>query len=92
MRIFVSTGEPSGDHHAANLVHALKARVPGVEVVGFGGPRFESAGGMLLFPLVDLAVMWFLRVLLNYHKFVAVVNQADDYFREHRPDAVVLSD
>lgn len=92
MRIFVSTGEPSGDHHAANLVHALKARAPGVEVVGFGGPRFEAAGATLLFPLVDLAVMWFLRVLLNYHKFVAVVNQADDYFRTQRPDAVVLID
>jgi lipid-A-disaccharide synthase len=92
MRIFVSTGEPSGDHHAANLVHALKAREPGVEVVGFGGPRFEAAGGKLLFPLVDLAVMWFLRVLLNYHKFVAVANQAERYFREQKPDAVVLID
>src|SRR5262249_3009179 len=30
--------------------------------------------------------------LLNLHKFIGVVGQADRYFRDHRPDAVVLID
>lgn len=92
MRIFISAGEPSGDLHAANLVQALRRRHPDAEIVGFGGPRLEETGATLLFPLVDLAVMWFLRVLLNLHKFIGVVNLADRYFREHRPDVVVLID
>jgi lipid-A-disaccharide synthase len=92
MRIFISTGEPSGDLHAANLVLALKRRRPGVEVVGFGGPRMAEAGATVLYPLVDLAVMWFLRVLLNVHKFLGVVKQAEREFIEHRPDVVVLID
>ena len=37
MRIFLSTGEPSGDLHAANLIHSLRRLRPEVEVVGFGG-------------------------------------------------------
>lgn len=92
MRIFISTGEPSGDLHAANLIHALRRRWPDAEFVGFGGPCMTEAGATLLFPLVDLAVMWFVRVLLNLHKFIGLVNQADRYFGDHRPDAVVLID
>ncbi len=36
--------------------------------------------------------MWLLRVLLNIHKFLALVSRADRYFRHQRPDAVVLVD
>lgn len=92
MRIFISAGEPSGDLHAANLIHSLRRLRPDTEFVGFGGPRMTEAGAELLYPLVDLAVMWFLKVLLNIHKFLGIVGQADRYFRDHRPDAVVLID
>ncbi|MDR3634158.1 MAG: lipid-A-disaccharide synthase [Isosphaeraceae bacterium] len=92
MRIFISTGEPSGDLHAANLIHSLRRRVPDAEFVGFGGPLMEETGAQVLFPLVDLAVMWFVRVLLNLHKFIGLVSLADRYFRDNRPDAVVLID
>jgi lipid-A-disaccharide synthase len=92
MRFFISTGEPSGDLHAANLVRALRRRLPDAEFEGFGGPHLARAGARVLFPLVDLAVMWFGRVLLNLHKFLAVASLADRHFRHHRPDAVILID
>jgi lipid-A-disaccharide synthase len=92
MRIFLSTGEPSGDLHAANLIHAFRKLRPGVEVVGFGGPKMAEAGGKVLYPLVDLAVMWFLRVLLNLDKFFNLLDEAEREFIENRPDAVVLID
>lgn len=92
MRLFISAGEPSGDVHAANLIRAIRARCPDVEVVGFGGPHMTEAGATLLYPLVDLAVMWFLRVLLNIRTFYRLADQARDYFVRERPDAVVLID
>ncbi len=92
MRIFLSTGEPSGDLHAANLIHSLKRLRPDVEVVGFGGPRMAEAGGKVLYPLVNLAVMWFLRVLLNLNKFFKLLDDAEAEFVKDRPDAVVLID
>ncbi|WP_435010470.1 lipid-A-disaccharide synthase [Tundrisphaera lichenicola] len=92
MRIFLSTGEPSGDLHAANLIHSLRKIRPDVEVVGFGGPKMEAAGAKLLYPLVDLAVMWFVRVLLNINKFFKLLDDADREFIANRPDAVVLID
>ena len=92
MKIFFSAGEPSGDVHGANLIRALRSRRADFEAVGYGGPEMHSAGCDLHADLTSLAVMWFLRVLLNIHKFLALVSRADRYFRHHRPDAVVLID
>ncbi|MGH7193080.1 MAG: lipid-A-disaccharide synthase, partial [Candidatus Saccharimonadales bacterium] len=44
MKIFFSAGEPSGDLHAANLMRALRARMPGAEFMGYGGPEMAAAG------------------------------------------------
>ncbi len=92
MRIFISAGEPSGDLHAANLIEALRARLPEAEFVGFGGPRMSEAGAKLLYPLVNLAIMWFLNVFLNIVTFIRLICRADRYFRDQKPDAVVLID
>ena len=92
MKIFFSAGEPSGDLHAANLIRQLRKLRPDVECVGYGGPEMAAAGCTLHADLTALAVMWFLRVLLNLHKFLALASRADRYFRHQRPDAVVLVD
>jgi lipid-A-disaccharide synthase len=92
MRIFISAGEPSGDLHAANLIHSLRRNVPDAVFLGYGGPRMAEAGATVLFPLVDLAVMWFLNVFLNIATFIRLVFQADRLFRDDKPDAVVLID
>ena len=92
MRIFISAGEPSGDHHAANLIHALRRRLPDAEFVALGGPEVQKAGAQLLYPLIQLAVMWFGRVILNFHKFLAIGSLVDRHFANHRPDVVILID
>lgn len=92
MRVFLSAGEPSGDHHAAALVQSLKRRRPDVECVGLGGPCMADAGCRLVADLTQLAVMWFLRVLLNIHRFVDLARRAERSFLDARPDVCVLVD
>ncbi|MHC4403682.1 MAG: lipid-A-disaccharide synthase [Planctomycetota bacterium] len=92
LRIFFSAGEPSGDLHGANLIRELGRRCGRLEAVGYGGPRMAEAGCRLHADLTVLAVMWFLRAILNLHKFWGLVTRADRYFRHQRPDAVVLID
>ena len=101
MKIFFSVGEPSGDLHGANLINELRSRGKPAgnqqaggewEFVGYGGPRMAAAGAKLHEDLTQLAIMWFLRVLLNLHKFIGLARRAERYFEEHRPDAVVLID
>lgn len=92
MRVFLSAGEPSGDHHAALLVRALRAARPDVECVGLGGPQMEAAGCRLVADMTRLAVMWFLRVLVNIHRFVDLARRAERSFLDARPDVCVLVD
>jgi lipid-A-disaccharide synthase len=92
MLIFVSAGEPSGDLHAANLIRAVRTLAPEARFIGFGGDRMVEAGATLRYPLVNLAVMWFLNVLINIVTFIRLIFMADRIFRDERPDAVVLVD
>jgi lipid-A-disaccharide synthase len=92
MRVFISTGEPSGDLHAANLARALQARNPGIDLVGFGGPHFQATGARVLYPLTNLAVMWIGQAIAHLFTFIRLVRRADALFERERPDAVVLID
>lgn len=92
MHIFISAGEPSGDLHAGNLVRALRRIDPDIHCAGFGGDRLLDAGAELLYPLTRLSVMWFPHVLKSYRTFCDIIRQADDYFRDRKPGAVVLID
>jgi lipid-A-disaccharide synthase len=92
MRLFVSAGEPSGDLHGANLLQAMQHQQAGIEYHGFGGERMAAAGCRLLFPLCDLALVGFTRVLGSLPRFARLLQLADRFFAEQRPDAVVLID
>jgi lipid-A-disaccharide synthase len=92
MRIFLCAGEPSGDLHGANLVQALRRQRPDIECVGYGGERMAAAGCRLLYPLCNLAVMWFARVVAQAPVFLSLLSRADRFFCHERPDAVVLID
>ncbi len=92
MRIFFSVGEPSGDLHGANLIRELQRRAPDAECVGFGGPKMRAAGCELLHDLTQLAVMWVADVIKNYFHFRRLLQQAEEYLKQERPDVVVLID
>ena len=92
LRLFFSVGDHSGDQHAANLMRELQKLDPDVQLEGLGGDSMAQAGCQLLYPLCDLAIMGFRRVLTNLHKFARIRNLAARHLDEHRPDAVVLID
>src|SRR5215207_836303 len=43
-RVFITVAEVSGDRHAAQLVRALRALDPTIEIEGLGGPEMREAG------------------------------------------------
>lgn len=91
-RVFFSVGEPSGDLHGANLIRALKERVPELEVRGMGGPRMAAAGLDTVQDLTQLAVMGIAQVIWNIHRFWRAWKRVCNDLDRHRPDAVVLID
>jgi len=92
MRVFLSAGEPTGDHHAALLCSSIKDQCPDAVCVGLGGPKMEHAGCALIADMTQLAVMWFFRVLAKIHCFVDLARRAERSFLDERPDICVLVD
>ncbi len=92
MHFFFSAGEPSGDQHAAHLLHALQARVPNARFSGFGGVHLEQVGAEVLYPLTDMAVIGITAVLPLLKKFYDVAQMGRRFIEEQRPDAVILVD
>ena len=91
-RLLISTGEVSGEHHAARVVQALKGIDSNLEIDCFGGRHLEAAGARLIYPLSDFAVLGFAGVFKNLSRFVRILALFDRYLEQERPDAVVLVD
>jgi lipid-A-disaccharide synthase len=70
--ILLLVGEASGDHHAAALAAALRRRLPGVRLIGIGGPLMQAVGVELLAGLDQLAVMGFVEVLSHLPFFLGL--------------------
>lgn len=89
---FISAGDASGDIHAARLVAELRRRSPNARFVSYGGPELEKAGCDNRVSLTALSVMWIGRVLWNLRTFLGYLKSAAEFFKNERPDLVILVD
>jgi lipid-A-disaccharide synthase len=95
-RLFIHTGEVSGDLQGGLLTSALyrQAQQRGIDlqVIGIGGQRMEDAGANLLLNTVKLSSIGLIEAvpfLLEGRKAQKQVNQ---YLLAHPPDVMVLLD
>ena len=51
-----------------------------------------AAGCQLLYPLCKHSVMWILHVVKQIFTFIRLLKKAQQFFREQRPDVVVVID
>ncbi len=65
-------GEASGDFLGAHLIAALRRKVPGLQVVGIGGPKMEAEGLDPWFPMEKLAVRGYVEVLRHFLEIHAI--------------------
>jgi lipid-A-disaccharide synthase len=68
--ILISSGEMSGDLHAAQLVRRLRERFPHARILAFAGDRCGEAGAELLFHYHDYDVLGVTGVLTGLHRFL----------------------
>jgi lipid-A-disaccharide synthase len=89
-RLLFITGEVSGDVIAANLVRAIRAMDPGVELTGVGGWRMQKAGVDLLFNSNPFGAAGITESFVTLPYMVRAFSAMRLHLRRHRPDVAVL--
>ncbi|MGF1478988.1 MAG: lipid-A-disaccharide synthase [Cyanophyceae cyanobacterium] len=96
MRIFISTGEVSGDLQGAMLIEALQRQAADLdlrlEILALGGDRMAAAGATLLGNTTSIGSVGLVEALPFVVPTWQIQRRARRYLRQHPPDVLVLID
>ena len=91
-KIFILTGEPSGDKLASTVISKLKQTNTKVEYSCVGGHYLESIGIKSIFRLNQITYIGFTSVLLNIFKIRKKINQTVEEIIKFNPDILFSVD
>ena len=90
-KIFIITGDYSGDIHAGCVVKALKSLSSDIQIEGVGGENLKNAGVKLLFDQSKMGVVGLSPKIIFDH--ILLGKKISDYLtKEYKPDLVLLID
>jgi lipid-A-disaccharide synthase len=96
MRIFISTGEVSGDLQGSLLIAAIQRQAAAagweLEIVALGGERMAAAGAKILGNTSGIGSMGLLESLPYVLPTLLVQRKAIAYLKQNPPDLVLLID
>ena len=96
VRIFISTGEVSGDLQGSLLITALKrqAHQRGIclEILALGGDRMEASGAVLLGKTTEIGSIGLFEAVSFIQPTWQVQQKAKAYLKENPPDLLILID
>ena len=91
-KIFIITGDISGDMHGAFLAKSLLKKEPHLQIFGMGGEKMKAAGIKVLFDLTQFSLMGFIEVARHIVLFRRVLYQLIAKIKIEQPDAIVFID
>jgi len=91
-KIFVLTGEPSGDKLASTVISKLKIKRSDIEYSCVGGTHLNSLGIKSIYDLKEVTYIGFTSVLLNIFKIKKKINETVDKIIEFKPDILFSVD
>lgn len=91
-RVFIISGEASGDLHAANLIHEMNKKQSNMEFAGWGGGHMEKEGVKVFKHISELAFMGFVEVLKNLRKILRNFEICKQQILDFKPDFLILVD
>ena len=91
-KIFVLTGEPSGDKLASTVISKLKQNNPDIEYSCVGGEHLNSLGIKSIYDLKEVTYIGFTSVLLNLFKIKKKINETVEKIIEFKPDVLFSVD
>ena len=91
-KIFILTGEPSGDKLASTVISRLKLENPEIEYLAVGGTHLKNLGISSIFDLKEITYLGFTSVLLNIFKIKSKINLTVDEIIKFNPDILFSVD
>ncbi len=91
-KIFILTGEPSGDKLASKVIANLKSLKPDIEYLSVGGEYLKALGIKSLYDLNEVTYLGFTKVLLNIFKIKKKINEKVNKIIEFNPDILFSVD
>ena len=91
-KIFIVTGEPSGDKLASTVISKLIEINPDIQYSCVGGTHLNSLGIKSIFDLKDITYLGFTSVLLNIFKIRNRINKTVDEIIKFNPDILFSVD
>jgi lipid-A-disaccharide synthase len=91
-KIFVLTGELSGDKLASKVVANIKNSKPEIEYLSVGGEYLKALGIKSLYDLNEVTYLGFTKVLLNIFKIKKKIDETVNKIIEFNPDVLFSVD
>jgi lipid-A-disaccharide synthase len=91
-KIFILTGEPSGDKLASKVISKLQKNNPEIEYSCVGGTYLNSLGIKSIFDLKEITYIGFTSVLLNIFKIKIKINKTVEEIIKFNPDILFSID
>tara|TARA_A100001015_G_scaffold252083_1_gene291485 strand:- start:1514 stop:2641 length:1128 start_codon:yes stop_codon:yes gene_type:complete len=91
-KIFILTGEPSGDKLASKVIFQLKNSRSDIEYLSVGGEHLNALGIKSLYDLKEVTYLGFTKVLLNIFKIKKKINETVKEILKFKPDILFSVD
>ena len=91
-KIFILTGEPSGDKLASTVISKLKQKHSDIEYLSVGGYHLNSLGIKSIYDLKEITFIGFTSVISNLFKIKKKINETVNKIIEFKPDILFSVD
>ena len=91
-KIFVLTGEPSGDKLASKVIAQLKNSRSDIEYLSVGGEYLRAMNIKSLYDLKEVTYLGFTRVLFNLFRIKKKINETVNEIIKFKPDILFSVD
>ena len=91
-KIFILTGESSGDKLAAKVISNLKKINPNIDYLSVGGENLKSLGIKSIYDLKEITYLGFTNVISNLFKINKKINQTVKAIADYNPDILFTVD
>jgi lipid-A-disaccharide synthase len=91
-KLYIISGEASGDLHGANVMKEIYRDAPETDIRFWGGDKMTAVGGTRAKHIKELAFMGFIEVLLNIRTIMRNMRFCKKDILDFQPDALLLID